>query len=48
MLYWLIRIIFVAHRGDIDDDPIIYALKDNISRLTLLIIILLILINFIL
>ena len=48
MLYWLTRIIFVAHRGDINDDPIIYALKDNISRLTLLIVILLILINFIL
>mgnify|MGYP001241087911 CR=1 FL=1 len=46
LLYWLIRIIFVAYRGDIDDDPITYALKDNVSRISLIVIILLIMLNF--
>ena len=28
MLYWISRIWFLAHRGEIDDDPVLFALRD--------------------
>ena len=28
MLYWISRIWLLAHRGDIDDDPVLFALRD--------------------
>ncbi|MBL7999277.1 MAG: UbiA family prenyltransferase [Candidatus Kapabacteria bacterium] len=31
MLYWITRVWFVAHRGEMHDDPIVFALKDKIS-----------------
>ena len=31
ILYWLTRIILITHRGEMHQDPIIYALKDKIS-----------------
>ncbi|MBL7975982.1 MAG: UbiA family prenyltransferase, partial [Candidatus Kapabacteria bacterium] len=31
LLYWITRIWFLAHRGDVHDDPIIFALKDKRS-----------------
>lgn len=31
MLYWVSRIWIIAHRGGMDDDPIVFALKDKIS-----------------
>ncbi len=31
MLYWVSRIWIIAHRGNMDDDPIVFALKDKIS-----------------
>lgn len=42
LLYWLMRMWLVAHRGKMTDDPIIFAIKDKISYITFLIIIILI------
>lgn len=36
LLYWLCYIWLVAHRGGMHDDPMIFALKDRVSRYTLL------------
>lgn len=33
MLYWISRIWIIAHRGNMDDDPIVFALKDKASLL---------------
>jgi 4-hydroxybenzoate polyprenyltransferase len=34
LLYWLMRMWFVAHKGKMTDDPIIFAIKDKISYIT--------------
>ena len=34
LLYWLFRLWFIAHRGELDNDPIVFALKDCVSYLT--------------
>lgn len=34
MLYWISRIWMETHRGNMHDDPLVYALKDRISLLT--------------
>lgn len=34
LLFWLSRIWLLAHRGQMHDDPIVFALQDNISRWT--------------
>lgn len=39
LIYWISRAVFKTHRGEMDDDPIIFALKDNISRLSLAVIV---------
>lgn len=31
MLYWISRVWIVAHRGEMQDDPILFALKDKVS-----------------
>lgn len=31
MLYWISRVWIIAHRGNMDDDPIVFALKDRTS-----------------
>ncbi len=31
LLYWITRIWFMAHRGQMDDDPIVFAVKDPLS-----------------
>ena len=36
LLYWLSRTVMLAHRGQMHDDPVVYAAKDNISRLCFL------------
>lgn len=33
LLYWLARAAFIAHRGEMDDDPIIFAFRDRVSHL---------------
>lgn len=35
VLYWISRIWLKTHRGLMHDDPIVFALKDNVSRLVL-------------
>lgn len=35
LLYWISRTIFLAHRGFMEDDPVIYAVKDRISLICL-------------
>jgi 4-hydroxybenzoate polyprenyltransferase len=36
LLYWITRTVMVAHRGHMDDDPVIYAAKDRISQVCFL------------
>jgi 4-hydroxybenzoate polyprenyltransferase len=36
LLFWLTRTVVLAHRGGMDDDPIVYAVKDWSSRICLL------------
>lgn len=31
MLYWISRVWIIAHRGEMNDDPIVFALKDRVS-----------------
>lgn len=38
LLYWITRTVMVAHRGGMHDDPVVYAAKDRISQLCLLMI----------
>lgn len=33
LLYWLNRIWLLVHRGELPHDPVVFALKDNISRM---------------
>lgn len=33
LLFWLSRVWLLAHRGQMHDDPIVFALRDNISRI---------------
>ncbi len=37
LLYWLNRAVWKAHRGEMEDDPLIFALTDPISRVALLV-----------
>jgi 4-hydroxybenzoate polyprenyltransferase len=37
LMYWITRIWFVAARKGLDDDPILYAIRDRVSWLTLLV-----------
>ncbi len=32
MLYWISRVWLITHRGEMHDDPIVFALKDPVSR----------------
>ena len=32
LLFWISRTWLIAHRGDMHDDPVVFALKDNVSR----------------
>ena len=38
LLYWITRTVMVAHRGLMHDDPVVYAVKDRISQMCLLIV----------
>lgn len=31
LLYWIVRVWLLAHRDEIDDDPVIFAIKDKVS-----------------
>lgn len=32
LLFWISRVWLLAHRGEMHDDPIVFALRDNVSR----------------
>jgi 4-hydroxybenzoate polyprenyltransferase/phosphoserine phosphatase len=36
LLYWISRVWLGAHRGKLHDDPVVFALKDHVSRLVML------------
>lgn len=38
LLFWLTRTIMIAHRGQMHDDPVVYAAKDRVSQLCFLVI----------
>lgn len=38
LLYWVSRAVFKTHRGEMEDDPIVFALKDRISRVCVLLV----------
>ena len=38
LLYWITRTVMIAHRGQMHDDPVVYAAKDRISQLCALMI----------
>lgn len=38
LLYWITRTVMLAHRGHMHDDPVVYAAKDRISQMCLLVI----------
>ena len=40
LLYWISRMVMVTHRGRMHDDPIVYAARDRISQICLLLIVL--------
>ena len=33
LLYWISRVWFLAHRGHMPEDPVIFALNDRVSQL---------------
>jgi hypothetical protein len=33
LLYWISRMVMIAHRGNMDDDPIVFAVRDKVSRI---------------
>ena len=35
LLYWVSRFWFVAHRGGMDDDPVIFAVTDRVSQVVI-------------
>jgi 4-hydroxybenzoate polyprenyltransferase len=39
LLYWITRTIMVAHRGQMTDDPIVYATRDRTSQICLALIV---------
>jgi hypothetical protein len=39
ILYWITRVVMIAHRGQMHDDPVIYALRDMNSHFCLLLIV---------
>lgn len=33
LLYWISRAAIISHRGEMDDDPIVFAIKDRVSQI---------------
>jgi 4-hydroxybenzoate polyprenyltransferase len=46
LLYWVSRAWLVAHRGDMHDDPIVFAVRDRVSRAVAIVMALIILLAF--
>ena len=34
LLYWISRTVLLAHRGQVDQDPVVFAMSDRVSRFT--------------
>jgi hypothetical protein len=34
LLFWVSRIVLLAHRGLVDQDPVVFALSDGVSRIS--------------
>jgi hypothetical protein len=32
VIYWVSRVMLIANRGEMSDDPVVFALKDKVSR----------------
>ena len=45
LLFWLLRMIFIAHRGKINDDPVTFAAKDKTSQICFVIVLFLFLMS---
>jgi len=43
LLYWITRTVMLAHRGWMHDDPVIYAVKDRLSQISFLMVLLMVL-----
>lgn len=41
LIYWFSRVVMFAHRGQMHDDPVVFATKDRVSRISMLLVILL-------
>lgn len=42
LMYWMARALMMAHRRHMPDDPIVFAIKDNVSRLTAVVVLVLV------
>ena len=40
LLYWITRVVLITHRGSMHDDPLVFALKDGVSHICFILIIL--------
>jgi 4-hydroxybenzoate polyprenyltransferase len=40
LFYWISRIVMITHRGWMHDDPVVFAFRDNISRICFLLVLL--------
>ena len=36
ILYWITRLVMIAHRGRMHDDPVVFAMRDFVSHVCLL------------
>jgi hypothetical protein len=41
LLYWISRMMIVTHRGEMHDDPMVYAVTDRVSQICLLLVVVL-------
>jgi len=39
LLYWISRMLIVTHRGEMHDDPVVYAVKDRVSEICFLLVV---------
>lgn len=45
LLYWIMRTVMIAHRGEMHDDPVVYAVRDRISQICFVIILAVVLVG---
>ncbi|MCC5968353.1 MAG: UbiA family prenyltransferase [Pararhodobacter sp.] len=42
LLYWVARMVLLAHRGKMDDDPVVFATRDRVSQVAILLVVVLV------